>query len=172
MRTWICGAITLACLAIGGAASACPVGEGQVRPRPVVQNVSLQASEMLERASRLETVASSHEAQARALEQQADTLSDRARILRNQATFVNVSDRPSILAVADELVVRARNDRMRASEDRVQAAELRREAQTLRQRAIVLVRNGNGNGNGNGWRVRSNTRSPQSTPVPSEGVTL
>ena len=171
MRTWICGAITLACLSIVGAASACPVGEGQVRPpRPVVQNVSLQASEMLERASRLETVASSHDAQARALEQQANTLSDRARILRNQATFVNVSDRSSILAIADELVMRARNDRTRASEDRAQAAELRREAQTLRQRAVVLVRTGNGNGGG--WRVRSNTRIPQSTPLPSEGVTL
>ena len=169
MRNWIFGAITLAWLTLGSAALACPAGgvEGG-RPRPV-QNVSLQASEMIERASRLESVAASHDVQARALEQEADTLGNRARILRNQAALVNVSDRPSILAIADELSSRSMNQRARAADDRAQASELRLQAQALRQRAGVLVR---GSGGG-GWRGRTTALPPQSTPLPSErGVTL
>jgi hypothetical protein len=170
MKSWVFGVITLACTTIGGAALACPTGGEQgTRPvRPVIQNVSLQASEMIERAGRLETVASSHDAEARALEQQADTLTNRARVLRNQAGFVNVSDRSSILAIADELSVRAANERSRAAEERVQAQTFRIEAQNLRQRALVLVRGGGGGGGG--WR--RSTIAPQSTPFPTERTTV
>ena len=132
MKSWIFGAITLSWLAFGGAAIACPVGngEGAIRPtRPVVQNVSLQASEMIERASQLESAASSRDVTARAFEQEADTLSSRARILRNQAGLVNVADRSSILAIADELSLRAASSRTRAAEERAQASDLRIEAQ-------------------------------------------
>jgi hypothetical protein len=151
-------------MAVEGMALACPVGnDDNVRPtRPVLQSVSLQASELTERASRLESLASTHDIQARALEQEAETLTGRARALRNQAGFVNVSDRSSILAIADELSLRAANDRIRAAEERSQAQELRFEAQNLRQRAIALVRGGGGSG---GWRVRT-TVAPQSTPAP------
>ena len=176
MTKWLFGAITLTCLSIGGAAAACPVGVGQapVRPRPVVRSdlSSTQASEMLERASRLETVAGSHETQARAFEAQADTLSNRARILREQAALVNVSDRSSILEIADELAGRARSERARAAGERAQARELRLEAQNLRQRAVVLVRGGGGSGGGGGWRGRD-VRVLPSTPLPAErAVTL
>jgi hypothetical protein len=153
-------------MTFGGAALACPTGnngEGQRPVRPVVQNVSLQASEMMERASRLESAASSHDQSARALEQEADTLSNRARILRNQAGLVNVSDRTSIMQIADELSIRAANDRSRAADDRAQSSELRLEAQSLRQRAITLVRN---NGGGGGWRGRPTTAP--STPISSD----
>ena len=98
MRSWMIGAIMLAGMAVGSTALACPVGPGEGRPIRPVQNGSFQASELVERAARLESVASSHEAQARAFEQEADTLSNRARILRNQAGFVNASDRSSIFA--------------------------------------------------------------------------
>jgi len=172
MAKWAFVAITLACLSFGSRAVACPVGDGEgaVRPpRPVVRNVSLEASAMLERASRLESAASSHEARARSLAQEADRLANRARILRDQATFVNVADRSSILAIADELAARAREDRARAAEDRAQASELRLEAQNLRQRALVLVRSGSGGG----WRTRPLPLSNGSAPLPSErGVTL
>ena len=95
-------------------------------------------------------------------------LANRARILRDQATFVNVADRSSVLAVADELAARAREDRARAAEDRAQASELRLEAQSLRQRALALVRGGSGGG---GWRTRPLPN--RSAPLPSErGVTL
>ena len=90
MKSGSFGVITLACMMIGGTAAACPVGAGEgSRPtRPVVQNVSFQASELLERAKRLESAASSRDLQARALEQEADSLSSRARVLRNQAGLV------------------------------------------------------------------------------------
>lgn len=163
MRSWIFGAITLACITLGGAAIACPGGVS-VRPTGPVQDVSLQATEMIERASRLESAASSRDATARALEQEADTLSNRARILRNQAGLVNVSDRPSILAIADDLAFRAASHRTRAADDRAQASELRLQARSLRERAITLVR---GTNNG-GWRTRTT-----STPLPtSRGVVL
>lgn len=173
MKSSILCVITLACLTVAGSALACPTGNGEAvrpRPRPVVENVSFQANELFERANRLESSASSQDAQARALEQQAETLSNRARILRNQATFVNVSDRSSILAIADDLSLRAAEGRSRAAENRARADSLRFEAQTLRQRAIALVRGG-GNGGG-GWRGRS-TSVPQSVPVVSDqGITL
>lgn len=166
MKNMFIGAITLACMTIGGAALACPMGNGGTgaRPtRPVVQNVSVQASELLERARRLESAASSHDAVARALEEEAATLSNRARILRNQASLVNVSERAGVLDVADELALRAADDRSRAAEDRAQASELRAQAQTLRRRAVALA----GGGNGGGWRRTT------ATPLPSErGVTL
>jgi hypothetical protein len=173
MRSWIFGAITLTCLTIGGAAIACPTGGEQgIRPppRPVqpVQNVSLQASEMMERASRLESAAASREQQARALDQQADTLANRARNLRNQAQFVNASDRSSILDIADELQIRASNDRNQAMDDRNQASQFRVEASSLRSRAIQLVRLGGGGG----WRGKGVPRAT-TTDLPSErGVTL
>ncbi|MBX3216463.1 MAG: hypothetical protein KF850_30785 [Labilithrix sp.] len=170
MKSKIIGAITLACMmTAAGAAFACPGGNGWTggRPtRPVVQNASLQASELLERARRLESAASSHDATAKALEDQAATFANRARLLRNQATFVNVADRPSILDAADELALRAASDRSRAAEDRAQASELRTQARTLRQRAVALARGGNGGGGG--WR-----RTTEATPLPAErGVTL
>ncbi|MDF2695872.1 MAG: hypothetical protein K0S65_4255 [Labilithrix sp.] len=171
MKSWIFGAITLASLTLASVGLACPTGngEGAVRPpRPVIQPVSLQASEMIERAGRLESAATSREAQARSLEQEADTLAGRARILRNQAGLVNVSDRPSILAIADELLDRAALDRTTAAQERAQASALRVEAQGLRQRALVLVRNGNGGVGGGGWR-----RPTRDVALPSErGVTL
>ncbi|MBX3205223.1 MAG: hypothetical protein KF764_09145 [Labilithrix sp.] len=155
-------------MTLGSAALACPIGNGAIdRPVRPVQNVSFQASEMIERASRLESAAASHDASARALEEEAATLSNRARILRNQANLVNVSDRSSILAIADELSLRAASDRAGAAEDRAQASDLRSQARTLRQRAVTLVRNTNGGGGG--WRGKTT----QSTPLPSErGVTL
>ncbi|HVH47192.1 MAG TPA: hypothetical protein VM925_32865 [Labilithrix sp.] len=158
MRSWIACGIVLACTAASAGALACPVGQ-DVRPIRPVQNVSFQASEMLERAARLESAASSREAQARAFDQEADALSSRARALRNQATLVNVADRGSILEIADELSSRAAVSRARAAEDRAQAAELRIEAQSLRQRAIALVR-----GPGGGWRGKP-VRSP-TAPLP------
>lgn len=158
MRSWIFGGITLACATLVGSAGACPVGGEGVRPtRPVVQNASLQASEMIERAGRLDAMAGSREQQARMLDQEATTLANRARILRNESTFVTVSDRESILGVADELATRAMNDRARAAEERAQASSLRMEAQNLRQRAALLVR---------GWRGKSTT-SPA-----DRGITL
>jgi hypothetical protein len=174
MRSWIFGAITLACLTIGGVATACPVGEGggQVRPQPrPVQNVSFQASELMERASRLENAAASRDQSARAFDQEADQLIVRARALRNQAQLVNVSDRQSIVQIADELTDRAQNDRALASSERAQASELRLEASGLRQRAVQLIRLGNGGG---GWKGRAvPSTSVPSTPLPSErGVTL
>ena len=172
MRSWIFGAITLACLTIGGVATACPVGEGgQVRPQPrPVQNVSFQASELMERASRLENAAASREQSARSLDQEADQLILRARNLRNQAQLVNVSDRSSIMQIADELTDRAQNDRALASSERAQASEFRLEATGLRPRAVQLIRLGNGGG---GWKGLAPTTSVPSTPLPSErGVTL
>jgi hypothetical protein len=154
MRSWIFGAITLACLTIGASAAACPVGEARPpRPRPI-QNVSFQVSEMLERASNLESAAAVREDSARALERQVETFMSRARALRSQAQLVNVSDRRSILEIADELADRAAADRARAARERAQASELRLQAATLRQRAIQLVRleTGTGSGGGGWWK--------------------
>ncbi len=164
-----------------GSASACPVGQGDdIRPRrpvaPVVNNVSLQASELFERASRLETAAASREESARSREMQADTLANRARMIRNQAVLVGFSDRENMMAVAEELVIRAADMRSRAAEDRAQASELRMQARTLRERAVQLVRLQNGgNGNGGGWRnkraVRDFAPPPPSRPT-SDGTTV
>jgi hypothetical protein len=151
MKSWIVCAMALSCLTATGAASACGTEEeGARRPRPVVQNVSLQANEMLERAGRLDLMASSREQQARVREREADNLESRARVLRNESTFVNVNARAEILVVADELLQRAVDDRNRAAADRSQASQLRMEARNLRERANILVR-----GNGGGWRKRA-----------------
>ncbi len=161
MRSWIFGAITLACLTVGASALACP------RPVRPVQNVSLQASTLIERASMLESTAVSHDQSARAFEQEAETLLSRARALRNQAQFVNVSDRMSILSIADELNDRASRDRMLASSERQEAAGLRVEATSLRRRAAELTRLAGGGG----WRGKR-VQAP-SLPLPSEsGISL
>jgi hypothetical protein len=167
MRIGIIGAITTFCVAfsftlVGArAALACPTGGEGIRPqvnvRPI-QNVSLQASEMLGRASRIEAVAASHEMSARELERDAQNLLSRAQIVRNQATLVSVADRPSVLNIVDELVDRAESERIQAASERTQASELRATARALRERAAQLVRlNGGGGG---GWRNR--------TALPSE----
>lgn len=170
MKSWFFLAITAGCMAIGTAAAACPTGSnfGDVpRPRPV-QNVSFQASELIDRAARLESAAASREQSARSFEAEAETLANRARILRNQAALVAVADRGSIIDIAEELAVRARTDRQLAAQERAQAAELRIEARSLRDRAVQLVRTGGGGGGG-GWRSRPGTPvPPTSTPLPAE----
>jgi hypothetical protein len=45
-------------VAAGPVASACPVGGDDIRPQRPVNNVSFQASEMFERATRMETARS------------------------------------------------------------------------------------------------------------------
>lgn len=157
-------------VAAGPVASACPVGADDVRPnpRPVVNNVSFQASELFERATRMETAAASREDDARARDQRADTLMNRARIIRNQASLVSFSDRQSMQAIADELTIRASEERSRASEDRAQASSLRMQARSLRERAVQLVRLENGNGGG-GWR---GNRREFAKPPTSQGTVL
>lgn len=176
-RSCIFVAITLACVTLGGVASACPTG-GNVefsppprpKPRPVegLQQASFQveASALFERASALETAATGRDRNALAFEQQADTLANRARILRNQATLVNVSDQGSILDIADELATKAAIDRSRASGERTRASELRMEARSLRDRATQLVRLNTGGGGG-GWRGGGGIKRPT-----AEGVSL
>lgn len=152
MKTWILSGIVVASLVVSAPGLACGVAEGVRRPVEVrpVQNVSFQVSEMFERASRLENIATSHDSQARAFEQEAELLSNRARVLRNQASLVDIADRGSLLTIADELGARAMTSRSRAGQQRAQASELRLEARTLRQRAIAL----SGGGGGGGWRVK------------------
>jgi hypothetical protein len=169
MKSWLVGLIAAGLMAMGGSALACPVGAGEKQPptRPT-QNVSFQASELIERADRLESVATSHEQSAKSLDREATTLANRARLLRRQAGSVSGSDRSGLLAIADELALRAEGDRARAAGDRARASELRVEARGLRDRAIRLVRFGN-NGNvvdGGGWRGRPNR---DARPVPPSG---
>jgi hypothetical protein len=153
MKTWIFGALALAMTVSTGVAMACPVGNNGDVPqpprRPVVQNVSFQASELFERAQALETAASSRDRQALAFERDAENLTNRARILRNQAQLVSSTDRSSIVALADELAARASLSRSQAAEERTQASDLRVQARSMRERAVQLVRN---NGGGGGWR--------------------
>ena len=152
MKTWIFGALALAITVSTSAAMACPVGNNNEPPkRPIVQNVSFQASELFERAQQLETTASARERQAAAFDREAETLANRARILRNQAALVALSDRSSIFQIADELTARASLSRSQASEERAQAADLRVQAKSMRERAVQLVRLNN---NGGGWRGR------------------
>ena len=149
MRIKLFSAITLACTLVGGMAMACPVGEGpppqQQRVRPV-QNVSLRVSELLEQAGRFESAATQKDQNAMALEQEADTLAIRARNLRNQAQLVNVSARGDLMSVADELSMRASNDRARAANERMTATEFRTQARSFRAQAVALQ------GGGGGWR--------------------
>lgn len=158
MKSWVVGLIAAGLMTTGGSALACPVGNVNTQPptRPT-QNVAFQASELVERADRLESLATSHEQSAKTLDREASTLANRARLVRKQAASVNASDRSSLLAIADELSLRADSDRARADGDRARASELRVEARGLRDRAIRLVRfggNGNGNVEGGGWRGR------------------
>ena len=139
--------------AAGPVALASPVGgDVDIRPQRPVNNVSFQASEMIERATRMETAAASREDSARMRESRADTLMTRARVIRNQAALVSFSDRQSMQEIADELTIRASEERSRAAEDRAQASSLRMQARQLRERAVQLVRLGNGGGGGGGWR--------------------
>jgi hypothetical protein len=152
MRRWFVAGILLACVATSGIAAACPLGvDRENRPTRPIQNVSLQVSELFERASQLESVATSEEGEARSLEQEASVLSNRARLLRNQAGLVSTADHGALFALAVELSSRADVTRARAVEARSRASELRAEAQTLRQRAIVLSRGSRGDG----WRKRT-----------------
>ncbi len=151
MKIFVFGALALA-ISLGSAVSAaCPVGNEDGR-RPVVQNVALQASEMIERAQTLEASALDHDRSAASFERTAETLANRARILRNQAQLVALTDRNGVLEVADELAQRSAIERARASEERVRAADLRAQARILRERAVQLVRLQNG-GRG-GWNGR------------------
>jgi hypothetical protein len=156
-KIWFFAAVTAMSLA-GSAALASPAlacGTGvdvvQSRPLPQVQNVSLQVSEMIERAGRLERAAASHEASANAFDRDADVLANRARLVKNQAQLVAAIDRPSLFTVADELLARADANRGQAANERSQAMELRTSARVLRGRAQQLARQ-----NGGGWRGRPN----------------
>jgi len=165
MRTSLFAVITVGLTFMTGIAAACPIGANDdFSPppvkKPVVQNVSFQASQLFERAAAFETAATSRDASAAALDRQAETLAQRARVLRNQASFVPVADRSSVLAVADELSAKAAADRSRASQERAQAAELRVQARALRERAVQLVKGGSGGG----WRGRGVPTPPVSTP--------
>ncbi len=168
MRIKLFGAITLACTLLGGAAMACPVGEAPP-PRPVrpVQNVSLRVSELLEQATRFESAAAQKDRNAMALEQEAETLAARARNLRSEAQFVNVSTRGDLIAVADELAMRAANSRSRAQNERTTASEFRTQARSFRAQAAALQTN-----RGGGWR-----RAPMkdfaapTTPKPATATT-
>lgn len=160
-------------VAAGPTASACRVGGDDIRPqRPVVNNVSFQASELFERATRMETAAATREDDARVRDQRADTLMSRARVIRNQAALVSFSDRQSMQAIADELTIRASEERSRASEDRAQASSLRMQARSLRERALQLVRLENGGGRG-GWRGKGGGSVRDfATPPPPRTTTL
>ncbi|WP_146654763.1 hypothetical protein [Labilithrix luteola] len=162
MRTWIVGALIIGSMTISAASVACPVGiddGASVRPiRPVVdesQNVSV----LFERARTLDSLAAARENDATRRARDAETLTSRARLLRLEAQRVSSSERSDILAVADDLELRAASNRAQARELRLQAAEFRTQAATLRERATVLARNGGRNG---GWgRPR-----PLPRPVP------
>ena len=162
MKTWVFRLVAVAMSLSTARAIACPVGTTSEQPRRPVQqtqNVSFQASELLERAQALETSASSHEKTATALDREADTLATRARVLRNQAGFVNVADRQSLFSSADELAARAATSRQAASEERTEASDLRSQARTIRERALTLVRNQNGGG----WRGRAVPKTTSTT---------
>jgi DNA-binding protein H-NS len=162
MKTWMFGALALAMTLATGVASACPTGNIDPvpqRPRPV-NNVSFQATQLFERAQQLETAAASHERSAAAFERDAETLANRARLLRNQANLQQVSftDRQNLVAVADELSLRASSSRAQASEERQLASNLHAQARVARERALELVRQ---NGVGGGWGGRG--KAPVST---------
>lgn len=171
MKAWHFATFALGLVLTGfapRAAVACPVGgDVDVRPRPVV-NVNLQASEMIERASRLETAAAAREDSARMKDQRADMFMSRARMIRNQAVnLVSFSDRQNMNAIADELTIRAADERQEAMSERSQAASLRMQARNLRDRALVLVR---GNGGG-GWRGgRTSGRDFATPPRPRDTI--
>jgi hypothetical protein len=170
MKRWLFGtftAITVLATAAGTAA-ACPRGEGDTRPvRPIVDNVSFQASELLERAARMDGAAMSREQSARTKEMQADALANRARALRSQVSLVGFSDEQDVLSIADELALRAASMRTRAAEDRAQAIGLRMQARVLRERAAQLVRVGNG---GRNWRNKRGPVRDFAPPPPSATV--
>ncbi len=157
MKTWIIGALALAMTAATTVSSACPTGNVDPPRRPIVNpvnNVSFQATQLFERAQQLETAASSHDRNANALDREAETFANRARILRNQANLQQVSftDRQNLVAVADELSLRAASARSEASEERQLASSLRIQARAARERAVELVRLGGGGGGGWGGR--------------------
>lgn len=154
MKQWVFAAATLAITLSTGISAACGVGEAP--RRPVVHGVSFQVSELVERATALESEATSHEQSAAAFDRQADLLASRVRLLRNQAVLVSTMDRGNLLAVAEELAARMADERQQASEERSQASSLRQQARRIRERAAELVRV-----NGGGWRGR---------PVPKSSV--
>jgi hypothetical protein len=160
MRTLFFGAVAFAMTLAVGSAGACPVGGDEVRRGVGVENVSLRAGELFERAQALETAAAERDRSATNLDRSAESFASRARALRNQAAFVAVVDRESVLDRAEELSTRAAVLRERASDERSRASVLRGEARQLRNQATLLVR---GNG-GRGWRNR-NTLAP--TPEPT-----
>ena len=170
MRIKLFGAITLACSLLGGAAMACPVGENVPPPRPrPVQNVSLRVSELIEQATRFESAAAQKDRNAMALEQEAESLAARARNIRNEAQFVSVSTRGDLIAVADELAMRAQNDRSRAANERMTASEFRTQARSFRAQAAALQGNGGG-----GWRkgpVRDFAPGTSTPSAPSQATT-
>jgi hypothetical protein len=171
MKPWHSAMFALGLMVVTGSAAACPVGSDDVRPnpRPVVSNVNLQASEMIERASRLENAASAREESARMKDQRADTLMTRARMIRNQAVnLVSFSDRQNMNSIADELTIRAAEERNQAANDRSEAASFRMQARNLRERALVLVR---GNGGG-GWRGRGGAVRDFAAPPPPRDTIL
>ena len=99
-------------------------------------------------------------------DQRADTLMTRARMIRNQAiNLVSFSDRQNMNAIADELTLRAADDRQQAMSERNEASSLRMQARNLRERALVLVR---GNGGG-GWRGRGGAASGREFATPPPG---
>jgi len=146
MRTLIFAAVAFAGTLLVGSATACPVGGNDPPRRPVVQNISFQVSELLERASRMEMAAATRDSNAMNLEWTADTLMNRARILRNQANLVAFNEREDMMAAADELANRAAGERHRAMDMRTAANELRMQARQLRLQASRLQ------GGGGGWR--------------------
>lgn len=183
MRTWIvsvcAGALIATTMTVSAAARACPVvGDGDdgvsARPiRPVTNGGSnvdtSNVSVLFERARTLEALASSRENDAVVRARDAETLGARARLLRLEAQRVSPSERADILAVADDLELRAASDRAQARELRLQAAELRSQAAVLRERATVLARGGR---NG-GWRPRPLPKPvPVVAPVVADGTIL
>ncbi|HEU4407310.1 MAG TPA: hypothetical protein VFS43_18725 [Polyangiaceae bacterium] len=172
MKSWVVGLIAAGLVATGGSALACPTGNGEFqRPTRPVQSASFQASELIERADGLESVAASHEQSAKAFDREASTLTNRARLLRRQASSVGAADRSSLLAIADELTLRAEGDKARAASERARASELRVEARGLRDRALRLVRfGGGGNVVDNGWRSRGRPIGDP-RPLPPSGRT-
>lgn len=170
MKTWMFGALALAMTLATGVASACPTGNVDPipqRPRPV-NNVSFQATQLFERAQQLETAAASHDRSAAAFERDAETLANRARLLRNQANLTQVSftDRQNLVAVADELSLRASSSRAQAAEERQVASNLHSQARVARERALELVRQGGGVGGGWGGRGKA----PVSTSTAEIGI--
>jgi hypothetical protein len=164
MKSWVFGMLALVTTFSTAAATACPTVGFQDDPpvqRPI-QNVSLQASQMFERAVQLDAAAASRESTAFMHDRNADTFANRARILRNQASLVAFDDRSNVVALAEELAMRSLAERQQAARARSQAANFRMQARNLRERANQLV----GNGNGNGWR-----RRPIDRAVPSAAET-